>query len=243
MNEYWNSLRPFEKRVVVVVGTLVFIVLNIWVVLPHFSDWTKVQNRMEAARKKLAAYKTEIGKKQQYDNDIKKIEGDALSIPQEEQSVQFLRTVQMHATQSQIGITGTSKQQTRTNQFFLELSQTFSFAAGEQQLVDFLYNLGSSNSLIRVREMTLRPDQPRQALNASVKLVASYQKKPTTRAPAATPETGPKAALKAATNNGPKIPLPQGPRPSQPKATNQLSNTNKVTPANKKMTVQPIKKP
>jgi hypothetical protein len=236
MNEYWKNLRPFEKRVVVGVMALLFVVFNVWVVMPHFSDWTKVQYRMAAAQKKLGIYKNEIAQKPRYDAEIKKMEGDALSIPQEDQSVQFLRTVQTHATQSQIGITGTSKQQAKTNQFFLELSQTFTLQAGEQQLVDFLYNLGSSNSLIRVREMTLRPDQPRQALNATVKLVASYQKKAPTRAAASAT-----VAAQKATNNVPKTPI-AGPRPTQ-KVTNQISNTNKVTtPPGKKLTVQPIKK-
>lgn len=234
MNEYWKNLRPFEKRVVVGVTALLFIVFNIWIVLPHFSDWTKVQNRMAVARTKLESFKTEVAQKPRYDAEIHKMEGDALSIPQEEQSVQFLRTVQTHATQSQVGITGTSKQQTRTNQFFLEISQTFTLQAGEQQLVDFLYNLGSSNSLIRVRELTLRPDQPRQALNATVKLVASYQKKTPTK---------PAVATAKPANNVLKTPIP-GPRPAPPKgATNQVSKTNKVPSPGTKLPVQTPKRP
>jgi len=56
--------------------------------------------------------------------------------------------------------------------------------------VDFLYNLGSGNSLIRVRDLSLRPDPPRQQLSGNVKLVASYQKNPSKKpAPAAKPPT------------------------------------------------------
>ena len=201
-NEYWNNLRPFEKRVVVAVGALLFVVFNFWIVLPHFSDWTKVQYRMATARKKLAAFQTEIAQKPRYDAEIKKMEGDALSIPQEEQSVQFLRTVQTHATQSQVGIYGTSKQQTRTNQFFLELSQNFTLQSGERELVDFLYNLGSSsNSLIRVREMTIHPDQSHQALSANVKLVASYQKKTPVRSASPAASSSPPAARCSSTRS------------------------------------------
>ena len=54
--------------------------------------------------------------------------------------------------------------------------------------MDFLYSLGSGNSLIRVRDLTLRPDPPRQQLSGTVKLVASYQKNPPKKAaPAASP--------------------------------------------------------
>jgi len=76
-----------------------------------------------------------------------------------------------------------------TNQFFLEQSQNISVQSGEQQLVDFLYNLGSGNSLIRVRDLTLRPDPPRQNLSATVKLVASFQKKTAGKGAPATRKT------------------------------------------------------
>ena len=70
----------------------------------------------------------------------------------------------------------------------MELTQPISVQSGEAQLVDFLYNLGSGNSLIRVRDLTLRPDPPRQQLSGTVKLVASYQKNPPKKAaPAASP--------------------------------------------------------
>ena len=54
--------------------------------------------------------------------------------------------------------------------------------------MDFLYSLGSGNSLIRVRDLTMRPDAPRQQLSGTVKLVASYQKNPPKKtAPTASP--------------------------------------------------------
>jgi hypothetical protein len=68
---------------------------------------------------------------------------------------------------------------TRTNEFFLEQTQTINVQSGEQPLVDFLFNLGSGNSLIRVRDLVLHPDaQTRQQLAGAIKLVASYQKNP-----------------------------------------------------------------
>jgi len=42
--------------------------------------------------------------------------------------------------------------------------------------VDFLYKLGSDASMIRVRDLELQPDPPRQKLNANVRLIASYQR-------------------------------------------------------------------
>jgi Tfp pilus assembly protein PilO len=101
----------------------------------------------------------------------------------------------MQQAQSGVNITSTSKQTVRTNQFFLELAEQVSVEAGEAQLVDFLFNLGSGNSLIRVRDLALHPNPPRQALSGNVKLVASYQKNPPKKAAPATSPPTPRAKL------------------------------------------------
>ena len=82
----------------------------------------------------------------------------------------------MQAAQSGVAISSSGKIQSDTNQFFVELSQNVNVVSKEQSLVDFLFNLGSGNSLIRVRDLGLQPDPPRQQLMASIKLVASYPK-------------------------------------------------------------------
>src|SRR5882724_12647784 len=142
MKGYWNNLRPFEKRVVVGVAAMVFIVFNVWFVLPHFSDWVRVQARTAAARTKLKNYQTEVGQITTISNQVRKLESEGLSVPPEEQSVQFLRTIQTQAAQSQVNILSSGRQAERTNAFFLELSQTFNLQSAEAPLVDFLFNLG-----------------------------------------------------------------------------------------------------
>ncbi|MEI8291089.1 MAG: hypothetical protein WCH99_16610, partial [Verrucomicrobiota bacterium] len=83
----------------------------------------------------------------------------------------------------------TSRQLTRTNDvFFIEQVQNINVTATEDQLVDFLYKLGSGASMIRVRDLELQPDPARQRLSANIRLVASYQKNPAA-APAAKTKT------------------------------------------------------
>jgi hypothetical protein len=94
----------------------------------------------------------------------------------EDQVNQFARAIQEQQAKSGVGIGNFGRTTTKTNLFFLELTQPVSVQSGEAQLVDFLYSLGSGNSLIRVSELTLRPDPPRQQLSGQVKLVASFQK-------------------------------------------------------------------
>lgn len=178
MKTYLDNLRPFEKRVVVGVAALLFVILNLWFVIPHFSDWGVMQSRRGEAEQKLERYQNKIRQADTYARQIKTLESEGLSVPPEEQSIQFSRAIQTQQAQSGVNITATGKMTTRTNQFFLEQSQVISVQSGENQLVDFLFNLGSGNSLIRVRDLSLRPDPPRHQLSSSVKLVASFQKKP-----------------------------------------------------------------
>ena len=58
------NLRPFEKRLVVGVGAVLFVVLNAWFVVPHFSDLGDARRRRAEALKKLERWQTEIDQAQ-----------------------------------------------------------------------------------------------------------------------------------------------------------------------------------
>ena len=200
MKGYWDNLRPFEKRVVVGVGVLFFVVLNFLFVFPHFSDLSAMQRRQDEAELKLRKYNAEIQQIPTYKRLISAMESEGgASVAQEDQPFQFQNTVNAEAGKSHVHLSNNGKIAYQTNQFFLELSQGISLQSEERQLVDFLYNLGSADSLIRVRDLSLRPDPPRQQLVAQVKLIASYQK----TAPA-------KSASPPAQNVGARSASPQG---------------------------------
>lgn len=185
-SSYWSNLRPLEKRMVVGIGVLFFIVLNFLFVIPHFSDWGKVQDRMWQAQRKLKVYTGKIDQGAAYSRLVKQYESEGLAVPAEDQALHFANTIQAQAVASKVIIIQNSRITDRTNNFFIEKSQSINTQSGESQLVDFLYNLGSGNSLTRVRDLDIRPDPPRQQLVANIKLVASYQKKaPAPAAPAA----------------------------------------------------------
>ena len=193
------NLRPFEKRLVVGVAAVLFVVLNAWFVFPHFSDLGQAQDQRADALKKIERWQVEIDQEPTYRRQIRELESEGQSVPAEDQQNQFSRAIQMQQAQSGVNITSTSKQTVRTNQFFLELTEQVSVEAGEAQLVDFLFNLGSGNSLIRVRDLALHPNPPRQALSGNVKLVASYQKNPPKKAAPAGSSPTPGAKMATAT--------------------------------------------
>jgi len=207
MKKYFARLTSMERRFVVGVLVVLFVVLNAMFVWPRFSDWGRMQARLDKARRTTKLFEREIAEKPKYEKQVKAMESEGLAVPQEDQSIEFVRTIQSQAAQSGVTILNMSaRQASRTNQFFLEKAQSVTVQSGEQQLVDFLYRLGSGNSLIRVRTLAIHPDPPRQALATTVELIASYQKKPAVRtaAPssvtaAATPRRNQTAAGKPAT--------------------------------------------
>ena len=195
MSSYFDklNLRPQERRLLVAVATVVFIVLNVWLVWPHFKDWGRVKTRLKEAQKKLDTYLAEKKRIPEYGARVKSLVGDEVVVLPADQAVQFLRIIQSQAAQSGVVITGNSRATSKTNETFLEQTQNISVQSGEKQLVDFLYNLGAGNSMIRVRELNLRPDANRMALGGNITLVASYQLNPT-----ATPTTAAAVTTKPA---------------------------------------------
>ena len=177
MKKYFAQLRPMERRLAVGVAVVLFLVLNWVFIWPHFSDFGNVRRRGDEARQKLKLYQTAIGQSANYAAQDKKLEGQGEFVAPEDQAINFMRTIQAQAAACGFGIQNYSRSQTRTNDaFFVEQVQTISVIADDKQLVDFLYKLGSGASMVRVRDLELQPDPARQHLNASIQLVASYQK-------------------------------------------------------------------
>jgi hypothetical protein len=246
MKGYWNQLRPLEKRLLVGVSVVVFIILNAWFVVPHFSDWGRVQKKREKAEKTLALFQKEIATTPTLQAQIAKIEGEDAAVLPEEQAAQLASTIQAQAVQHDVHVDQTFRMQTFTNQNFVELSQGVSVHSKEQPLVDFLYDLGQGGALIRVRDLTLHTDRPPQNLFANITLVASYQRKMPTRssgaaaAPAAkstaptTKSAAPATKESTPANQPPastqKNPLPNSTKPGLPARTgltNKPSNPKK----------------
>jgi len=186
MKEYFARLSSLERRFVVGVLFLVFILLNAVFVWPRFSEWDQTKFRLTKARNRLATYKTTIEEMPKYEKQVQAMESEGLAVPPEDQALDFLNSILLEAARSGVKIINNGRLTTRTNDlFFLEQqAQGMSVQSGEQQLVNFLYNLGAGNSLTRVRALSLRRETAGYELAATTTLVASYQKKPSVRAAA-----------------------------------------------------------
>ena len=179
MKKYFAQLRPMERRLVVGVAVVLVLVLNAVFIWPHLSDWSKLQARLAKAQAALMRNQTAVAQIPALTADVKKFESAGEFVAPEDQGINFMRTIQGQSAQSGVAIVNTSRQLTRTNDaFFIEQVENINVLATEEQLVDFLYKLGSGASMIRVRDLELQPDPPHQRLNANIRLVASYQKSP-----------------------------------------------------------------
>jgi hypothetical protein len=233
MKSYFARLSPLERRFVVGVGVLLFIILNMWLVWPKFFEWGRVKARMEKARKTALLYEAAIRQAPAYQAKIKQLESEGADVPFEDQATRLLETIRLQCAQSGVNFISNTRPQTSTNQNFIDQFQNITVQSGEKQLVDFLYNLGAGNSLIRVRDLTLHPDPTRTQLSPSITLVASYQRKPSVRgAPSAAPV---KTATPAAKPPGPAV---------TPKASPSKSPAPGIKPGSKtatNKTVRPTK--
>lgn len=218
------NLRPGERRLVVVAVLVLFLVINWMFVWPKFNDYTAETVRLDKNREKLKAFQKEIAQAEEYRRKIDKFAKDNPDIPIEEQSLQFLRTIQNKASESGVNLTVVNRANTKTNDFFVEQSQTIGVSATELQLVNFLHLLGVGESLVRVRALTLRPDPPHYHLAGSITLVASFQRKRMALTPAAA----------AATSTAPRIRTNAPPSTTVPAATATPASVPRVrtnTPA------------
>ena len=179
MKKYFEQLRPMERRLVVGVVVVLVIVLNAVFIWPHFSDWGKLRGRLDEAHRKLKLYQDSAAQIPALRAQVKTFASEGEFVAPEDQAINLMRTIQAQAAASGFGIQNYSRAITRTSDaFFVEQVQNINVVATEEQLVDFLYKLGSGSSMIRVRDLELQPDAPRQRLNANIRLVASYQKNP-----------------------------------------------------------------
>jgi len=234
------KLTPSERRLVVVIGAVVFLVVNYWLVWPRFGDFAALSHEIETLDQKREQYEKEVARRPAYDALLRKLQAAGSVLPAGEERIQFRSDMERLAREVGIAVPRWGEVLpergvgTATNAFFESISLSMSQISGaEEQFVEFLHRVGSSNSTIRVKELTLAPGnydpraQGKTNLVGTVKLVASVQKaapksatngvppaaapgtRPVTNAaPAARTNSIPSPARPAARTNAPAIPAP-----------------------------------
>lgn len=224
------NLRPQERRVVVIVGVLVFVVLNWMFVRPLFGQLGETQNELAKTRRTQKKYEDEIAKEKSYRALEAKLKTEGSDVLTEE--LQLSRIVEQHATAAGFvpgrSVPGVRMSGSRTNQFFEDQGLTIDFNTYSTNIVEFLVGMASGNSMIRVQEMNLKPDPSGTRLSGSLLFIASYQKKAPLRASVAP------SATKTSTTPAPKSTTPKPATTTPPKTTSASKSTSlppKTNPA------------
>ncbi len=222
------NLRPQEKRILVVVAVVVFVVLNLVLVVPRFKDYGKIQEQLKAARLNIYNYNKFIyndtnagGLKDQLIKLSKQPEGAVSSRDLQLESTVttklrangiFLQTISPVSSQF-IGSSGQS------DKFFARQSVNITVQATEEALVQFFYDVGNDPAMIRVWDLRMNPmDNNRFKLNATITLIADYQKEVASNTAPVKPAALIKPAGPAPTSAPAKVTAP-APRPAPAKTT------------------------
>ena len=231
------NLRPQERRILVVVGLIIFVVLNFLLVTPLFGQLGQSEFALDKSKRTLAKYEAEIAKTPNLERIEKRLKEEGGTVLSEE--LQLQRIVNNQAIAAGVQVSRSDPvlrpQVGRTNQFFEDQGLRIDFTSGGKELVDFLVGMASANSMVHVHDMTLRPVAGGTRLGGNVVFVASYQKK---NAPA-TGAVGSGAAPRPATKTTNVV---AGPPKTNPPAPKTNASKTITTPPPHRMT-NPAAKP
>ena len=184
------NLRPQERRLVVMAVAVLAVVLHFWFVQPYFREWGQVKAELDKTGRTLKTYQAEIARTNEYEAKRLKLEIQGSSLPAEQQAQPSILSDKILEVAKQSGfnagnMTPLGRSRSKTNEFFEEQAINLIVnPSAPQELVDFLYAIGSGDLLVRVKELSVNPDASQTKLMGSMKLVASFQKKtPTAPAP------------------------------------------------------------
>jgi Tfp pilus assembly protein PilO len=183
------NLTPAERRLVMIIFAVVFVVVNYWVVWPRFGDFAALSEEIESTRRKRDIYQREVDRLPTYTALLRKLQAAGSVLPPGEEKIQFRSDMERMAREAGLTVPRWGEvlpergSGTVTNAFFESIGISLNQVAGtEAQFVDFLYRVGGSNSTIRVKDLTLQPGafdaraQGKTNLNGTVRLVASVQR-------------------------------------------------------------------
>jgi len=176
------NLRPQERRWLVMAVAVLAVVAHFWFVQPYFKEWGQTKAALEKARKTLLTYQAALAQTNNYRIKLAKLENEGTGfLTQEGAGRMLIDRIQAQATKSKViynSITVLPKGPPKPTEFFEE--QTLNLGVnptGDKELIDFLVAIGNSDLMVRVKDLTLSPDQGGYKLMGSMRLVASFQKK------------------------------------------------------------------
>ena len=181
MNAFFDSLnlRPGERRLIVFVAIITFVVLNYLFVWPHSQKWEISLKELDDAKAKLVDYQATVAELDQTSKNLTDVESGGATLLSDAESEHLLRTIQNETTKHQVNVQrydGQSVNALGTNNLFIERVLPIQYInTDDTNLVSLLVSVGSGDSLIRVRDLTISTDPSRTKFHGRITFVASYR--------------------------------------------------------------------
>ena len=231
------NLSSGERRLVMIVIVVLMLAL-MWMVWGMIPSPSATKQKIANAKKQLADFKPEIYQANKatnsYLSEIRKLEGLGSAVIKIEQQTDMRKFINRLTAANGVDIDSTTSADPKTGDFFIEQSMTIRFSSKESDLVNFLWKLGSSDTMVRVSQMRVNPDKNRYKLSGSMTLTASYQKdvKATKPKPATEAKAKPVAAKPEPAKSEPAKSEPAKPKaetkPAKPSGTKRSVPTRRT---------------
>ena len=231
------NLSSGERRLVMFVLVVLMFVLAsmVWGMIP---DPGETQKKIAKAKTQLNSFTNEISKAQLYEGKIRTLVGLGSAVMPIEQEFTMRRTINNLTAANGVRVTRLGRTTTKTNKFFHEKTMRIDFSSKESDIVNFLWKLGGSDSMVRVSDLLIKPDKNRYRLDGWMNLTASYQKDPKA--------TQPKPAAAKPATEAKAEPVAAKPKPAKPetKAAKPKPAKPKTKPSGSKRTIptRPVRK-
>ena len=231
------NLSSGERRLFMIVIVVLMLAL-MWMVWGMIPSPSATKQKIASAKKQLADFKPEIYQANKatnsYLSEIRKLEGLGSAVIKIEQQTDMRKFINRLTAANGVDIDSTTSADPKTGDFFIEQSMTIRFSSKESDLVNFLWKLGSSDTMVRVSQMRVNPDKNRYKLSGSMTLTASYQKdvKATKPKPATEAKAKPVAAKPEPAKSEPAKSEPAKPKaetkPAKPSGTKRSVPTRRT---------------
>ena len=186
MNSFFDryNLNAFERRLTVIVGMAIFLVINMVLVWPRFSEWGEIQAKNERANQRMRTFQAQISKGKALKTRLTELKNSGSDVIPAERANQLITTIQQKARDSNLPFPNvrpvrTGLADTNEEKFFEQKAYSLTVNTDAAELINFLVAIGSDDSVIRVRDLDLKPEPPKNnRLICTMTLVANYQLQP-----------------------------------------------------------------
>ena len=173
------NLSSGERRLVMFV-LVVLICALAWMVWGMIPDPGATRQKITRADQDLERFQGEIDKTDEYNRRVSDLEGMGSAVVLKEQGLDMRKIINRLTAVTGVQVSRLGRTTSKTNEFFIEKSIKIDFSSKESDIVKFLWELGGSDSMVRVSDMQIQPDKNRYRLDGWMNLTASYQKDPKT---------------------------------------------------------------